>query len=350
VHSDLGPKNPDSTISFEKRQEIEAAYETRKRGVQLVKIDRILGSVGRYDDFDRQFRPRPHLPSERFETIRKLMQEGKALPPVKLFQIKDDYYVMDGNHRVAAARALGWSEIHAQIVELIPSRNSLENILYRERREFEDRTGISDAIVVTEIGQYELLIKQIEDHRIFLETQDSQSVSFEGAARDWYETIYRPMTRLIQQVRLKESFPGRTVADLYAYICYHQWELGRKRTYGIGIDELIPKEMEAFREKMEKMTPTEYPEMQRWIMAFVLMTVQGRRENKIIEKLFALPEVREVHSVHGAFDIIAKILLSRDLLCSDAEIISHFVHEKIRMISGINSTQTLIPGHSRIKE
>jgi hypothetical protein len=129
--------------NFDQRQEIEAAYDYRKRGIRCVLLDQIIGSVGRYHDFDRQFKLKPHLPSERFEQVKKAMLDGKPMPPVKLYQIKEDYYVLDGNHRIAAARALGRKDISAEIVELIPSKNSLENILYLERSEFEDKTGIS---------------------------------------------------------------------------------------------------------------------------------------------------------------------------------------------------------------
>ncbi|MGA9539056.1 MAG: Lrp/AsnC ligand binding domain-containing protein, partial [Desulfobacterales bacterium] len=72
-------------------------------------------------------------------------------------------------------------------------------------------------------------------------------------------------------------------------------------------------------------------------------------ELKVVEKLFALPEVREVHSIHGSIDILVKIVLTRDLLSSDAEVIGQFVHEQVRQIDGIISTQTLIPGTSKIK-
>ena len=121
------------------------------------------------------------------------------------------------------------------------------------------------------------------------------------------------------------------------------------RHYGIGIDKLIPSDMEAFREKMAKMNKEEYPEMLRSITAFVMMNVEAKRELKIANKLFALPEVREVHSVHGSIDILAKIVLTRNLLSSDAEVIGQFVHAKVRQIDGIISTQTLIPGASKIK-
>jgi DNA-binding Lrp family transcriptional regulator len=334
---------------FDQRQETEAAYDYRKRGVRCVLLDQIIGSVGRYHDFDRQFKLKPHLPSERFEQVKKAMFDGKPMPPVKLYQIKHDYYVLDGNHRIAAARALGRKDISAKIVELIPSKNSLENILYLERSEFEDKTGISTRIELTEIGQYNFLIKQIESHHMYLQDQCLEVHSFKQTAQDWHNTIYCPMITLIEKARLMESFPDRTSADLFTYIARHQWELGRIRKYGFGIDDLIPNNMEAFRTKMANITTGDYPDMQRWITTFVLMNVKAKHERRIMEKLFAIEEVKEVHSVHGAFDIIVKIVLSRDLLCSDAEVIGDFVQHKIRMINGVMATQTLIPGLSKIK-
>ena len=93
----------------------------------------------------------------------------------------------------------------------------------------------------------------------------------------------------------------------------------------------------------------DYPEMKRWITAYVLMNVQARHEAHITDRLFAVKEVREIHSVHGPFDMVVKIVLSRDLLSSDAEIIAQFVHDHIRQLEGITATQTLIPGFSKIK-
>ena len=89
--------------------------------------------------------------------------------------------------------------------------------------------------------------------------------------------------------------------------------------------------------------------MLRGITAFIMITSEARRELKIVDRLFALSEVKEVHSVHGNIDILVKVELTRDLLTSDAEVIGQFVHEKIRQISGVLSTQTLIPGQSKIK-
>jgi hypothetical protein len=53
--------------------------------------------------------------------------------------------------------------------------------------------------------------------------------------------------------------------------------------------------------------------------------------------------------VHGDVDLLVKFVLTRDLLSSDAEVISQFVHDHVRQLPGVKNTKTLIPGLSRIK-
>lgn len=342
-------RSPDEIKDFEEEQKQEEAFEPVKRGVRPVPLHQIVGSVGRYHDFDSRFRPKQHVPRERLEHIRDAMRNGKSLPPVKLYQIKDEYYVLDGNHRISVAKELGLSELDARIVELIPSRNTLENILYRERMDFREKTNLPETISLTEVGQYGRLMEQIIRHRQFLEKAGKTPVTLEDASSDWYRTIYRPLLSIIERGNLIRFFPKRTNSDLYTYITYHQWERDQSRRYGIGIDRLIPKDMEAFRKNMAKMKEFDYPEMKREITAFVLMRVKPKEEFHVMDKLFALEEVEEVHSVHGDVDLLVKITLTRDFLASDAEIIGQFIHDAMRNLQGVVSTQTLIPGSSKIK-
>jgi len=336
--------------SFKEDQEKEEAFDHKDRGVCSVLVKQIVGSVGRYHDFDNEFRLMQHMPSDRLQGIKQAMKNGKRLPPVKLYQIKDEYYVLDGNHRIAAAKEIGRHEIDAKIVEFIPSKDTLENVLYREKSEFNETTRLPYAIDLTECCQYTHLIKQISKHQEFLKHETKKPVSFESASKDWYKTIYRPLNDIIDQGRLIEAFPGRTVADLYTYISIHQWDNRRTRNYGGAIDRLISYNMEEFRKKMSNMKEIEYPEMQREITAFILINVKAKSEYKIMDKLFSLKEVQEVHSVHGEIDFLVKFRLIRDLVSSDAEIIGQFVHNKVRSISGVISTVTLIPGVSKMKE
>ncbi|MCP4693735.1 MAG: ParB N-terminal domain-containing protein [Desulfobacterales bacterium] len=336
--------------SFREDQEREGAFDRVDRGIKKVPVERIVGSVGRYHDFDGMFRLKRHLPRDRFQNMIKAMKNNKPLPPVKLYQIKNEYYVLDGNHRVSAAKELGRHEIDAVIVELLPSPNTLENILYREKSEFEDKTRLLYSIELTEVGQYEYLQKQIVEHQHFLEQQEpGEPAAFPAAAADWYDTIYCPLTGIIKKGSLIRSFPERTIADLYTYISFHQWEKESRRKYGIGIDRLIPKSMAAFRKKMADKKEFEYPDMLREITAFILINVEAKDGLLILEKLFSVKEIQEVHSVHGNVDIIAKLVLRRDLLASDSEVIAQFVEDRIRRINGIRSTTTLIPGFSKQK-
>ncbi|MCP4746900.1 MAG: ParB N-terminal domain-containing protein [Desulfobacteraceae bacterium] len=340
---------PDEAKSFSDGQNQERAFESVQRGVAQVALSRIVGSVGRYHDFDSHFRPKNHTVSERYKTIKKAIQEDRKLPPVKLYQIKDEYYVLDGNHRIAVAKELGHEQIEASIIEFIPSKNTLENIIYRQRAQFSQTTGLPYAITLTEIGQYDYLQRQIRSHWDYLKESEKASITYEQSAMDWYKNIYLPLIAIIRKADLLKYFPQRTLDDLYAYISYHQWEQGRKRKYGIGVDRLIPNDMEDFREKMFSKCGENYPEMHREITAFVLMTIRAKNEMRIIEKLSALKEVQEVHSIHGDMDLLVKLTLKRDLVSSDAEIISIFVQEQLRQLQGVLSTQTLIPGFSVIK-
>lgn len=345
----ISPKQDGLVKSFKAQQEQEAAYDDRDRGIRSIPLCRIVGSVCRYLDFDSHFKFVRDMPSERLQWIRKAMREGRLLKPVELYQIKDEYYVLDGNHRISAAKELGHDEILAHIVEFIPSKDKLQNILYRQRAEFADRTQLPTEITLTEAHQYTHLIDQIGEHQAYLENEQGKTIPFNAAAMDWYRTVYRPLCTIITQNRLIDSFPERTVADLYAYMTFHQWKEGRKRRYGDGTHKFIEKNMEEFRKKMAKLQSHGYPEMKRGTTVFVLINVETKKEAKLFDRLYDLEEVKEIYSVHGNADLLVKVVLSRDLLSSDAEVISRFVHDKIRQLPGVYSTNTLIPGFSRTK-
>ena len=97
--------------SFNARQETEKAYEAVERGTLMVPLDKIVGSVGRYHDFDNQFRTQNKSKDERLQGILKAMRDGKNLPPIALYQIKEDFFILDGHHRFKAARELGHKPI-----------------------------------------------------------------------------------------------------------------------------------------------------------------------------------------------------------------------------------------------
>ncbi|MDX1520852.1 MAG: hypothetical protein R3264_04440 [Anaerolineae bacterium] len=90
----------------------------RYLGLQVVPLDKIVGSEGRYRDFDRAFLPRHAHTVARWISIDKAHYEQVLLPPVDLFKIGEIYFVQDGNHRISVARARGQEFIDALVTEI----------------------------------------------------------------------------------------------------------------------------------------------------------------------------------------------------------------------------------------
>ena len=224
--------------SFQEKLQEEKLVSWRDLGYQTIEVDKIVGSVGRYLDFDEKFRPLKEGSYQRLKEIEDAILRGKVLPPIEVYKIKDEYYVLDGNHRVAAARRLGQKEIDAHVIEYLPPQDSFKNILYRERSDFEMLTGLKD-IILTEVGQYKKLLSQIMEHKYYMSERRGKEVDIKEAAKDWYKSIYLPIVKIIEKERILDAFPGRTLGDLYVYISDHKWLESQKRDYDIGFHKAI---------------------------------------------------------------------------------------------------------------
>lgn len=87
------------------------------RGIRTVEFARIVGSVNRYQDFDRSFRPIRISCAERWKRVDRAHYESIELPPPILLKVGDVYFVYDGHNRVSVARLHGMECIQAEVVE-----------------------------------------------------------------------------------------------------------------------------------------------------------------------------------------------------------------------------------------
>ena len=89
-------------------------------GLQTIAVDDIVGSAGRYAEFDLAFRPRRNRNDgdERWTKIAHARRNGIDLPPVALYKVGSAYFVEDGNHRISVARTNGEQFIKAFVVEI----------------------------------------------------------------------------------------------------------------------------------------------------------------------------------------------------------------------------------------
>jgi hypothetical protein len=86
----------------------------------MVPIGQIVGTVEptRSRCFDRRFRAASEAPRTRFERIATDMRSGRGMDPVDLYRCDGRYYVLDGHHRIAVARALGERWVSANITDV----------------------------------------------------------------------------------------------------------------------------------------------------------------------------------------------------------------------------------------
>ena len=91
-----------------------------QRGTRVVEADRIIGSVGRWRDFDRSFLPARASVGHKWKRIDRAFQRGEELPPVELYKLEEAYFVVDGHHRVSVARYHDVPTLEAAVVEFRP--------------------------------------------------------------------------------------------------------------------------------------------------------------------------------------------------------------------------------------
>jgi hypothetical protein len=87
------------------------------RGRRTLEVSKIVGSVGKHEQFDMNFMPLSGASSEKWKRIDRAFRLGQELPPVSLLELGGAYFVMDGNHRVSVARFQGVEWIDAEVTE-----------------------------------------------------------------------------------------------------------------------------------------------------------------------------------------------------------------------------------------
>jgi len=214
------------------------------KGMQAVPIQKIIGSEGRYKDFTKAFLPKKEFIRGRWESIDRAHLSDVILPPIKLYEIGGVYFVRDGNHRVSVARMQGVEAIDAEVIELdteiklspgMTTTDLKEAVIQYEKMKVFSDTGLDtiippEEVLFSEPGRYVEMLRHIQGHKYFLNQKKTMEIPFLEAASSWYNTLYKPIVRIIEQENIIHRFPGRTISDLYMWIIKH-WD-GLKKKYG----------------------------------------------------------------------------------------------------------------------
>lgn len=228
------------------------------RGFQTVPIAQIVGSVDRFQDFDRAFLPRQRHTAGRWKNIDRAYYQDVRLPPVQLYKVGDVYFVKDGNHRVSVARERGVEFIDAEVYEghirvpLYASMSPMHLLLQVEYAEFLRQTDLDKLrpnhdIQPTALGRYDEIWDHILIHQEWLSERLGYPASTADAVIDWYDTIYLPIVRALRAQGVLKRFANRTSADIYLWVMAHREELELREGHEIDPTESAEDYAEAIR-------------------------------------------------------------------------------------------------------
>jgi len=239
--------NKKELLSYEEARKKLRAVESGKTELKEIPIDAIVGSVGRYTDFTRDFLPLKDISEQRWASVMEKAISLEGLPPIHVYKLGDAYFVLDGNHRVSVARQLGSKFVEAYVTEVtapVPiDKNTDTNdlILKEEYARFLEKTNLKQIrpeaeLILTCPGQYPILEEHIDVHRYYMGIEQKREIPYEEAVAHWYDHVYRPIVDTIRSQGILRYFPGRTETDLYIWLSKHHAELEYSLGWNISVE------------------------------------------------------------------------------------------------------------------
>lgn len=247
----------DGLLSFEQVRGKLKIRGQHYAGMQTIPLDKIAGSVGRYQEFNRAFLPTQEHIRERWKRVYEVAHSMEGFPAIDVYQIGDVYFVRDGHHRVSVAKELGATTIEATVIELETPISLSTDVdqeeldLKEEYATFLEETGLDalrpdQQIEFTLPGQYRKLYEHIAVHRHFLGLDEQREIPHAEAVARWYDEVYGPVVDVIREEGVLDAFPERTEADLYLWIIDHRHYLGQRYGQEVPLEAAAAEFSKAF--------------------------------------------------------------------------------------------------------
>jgi hypothetical protein len=210
----------------------------RRLGLQIIRLETIVGSVDASRDFDRRFRPTSGRVRERWERLALAQRRGEPIPPIDVYRVGDLHFVQDGHHRVSIAMATGAKTIDAYVTELVTElspkgiRGRRDLVVKSYERIFRERVPLPTAslakITVTEPWSYAELGEAVEAWGCRCMYHEGRFLDRRELARRWYAEEYLPVVRMLRSAdligsRTEAEAYMRVAAERYRLILTHDW-------------------------------------------------------------------------------------------------------------------------------
>jgi hypothetical protein len=221
-------------------------YRTLDAGPRVIELSRIRGTVDKCGELDSRFRlvgrRRDRRERYRRRSLERLDLAVTDLPPISVYLLSGEYYVIDGNRRVAAAMGQKLEYMDAQVTECIPlsDRAALDGA--SSRRRFEQETGLRNLRLAYESG-YSTLLEEIAGYG----QAGAEAAAAAGTprlpprerARLWHSSTFRPACALLADSSLMRRFPGAEPGDLYVSVARFYRDLMGGYPPGASYDTLL---------------------------------------------------------------------------------------------------------------
>lgn len=224
----------------------------KKLGLQSIRLDTIVGSVDRAEEFDADLRPRTGRVRQRWQRINAAQRKGEGMPPIRVFRIGGLHFIEDGHHRVSVARHLGHDVIEAYVTEVqtriapgkvlklsdLPAKSHERLFLERVPLPAKARARISFSD--PERG-YAKLAEGVEAWGFRLIQGLGGPLDRVEVADSWFRDEFVPVVEALREADLV----GRgTDADAYLRVANLRYQLLRTHDWGEEVIEKLRRELD----------------------------------------------------------------------------------------------------------
>jgi uncharacterized ParB-like nuclease family protein len=231
-------------------------FEQSYGGIQAIPIDRIVGTVDRSRDFDREFLPRTTDIETRWKKVERAFPDGR-FPPIVVYEVDGSYFLEDGHHRVAIAKQRGAEYIDAEVTRLrtrtpLPPDADIGLLIHLEQeRRFMEGSGLREArpeasIPLTRPYGYLELLERVRLHGFHLMKERGTVIPDGEIAGDWYDGHYLPLMEAAWATGLRELTGGARDGDVFLWLSRRRLMLAPERG-GISDEELCRLAVEEIR-------------------------------------------------------------------------------------------------------
>ncbi len=217
-------------------------------GMKEIPVEYIVGSEGRYHDFDNHFFPRNMHLKNRWKSIDAARLTDVILPPIKLYEIGGLYFVRDGNHRVSVAKSQKMAYIDAEVISLqseiklrpgMTKKQIFKKVIDYEKRLFYAETAFGDITECWDLdfsssGQYDVIYNHIQIHKNY--KSQTKEIDKVEAIQSWYEEVYLPIVTILKKEKIMKQFRKRTIGDMYVWLLKYWQELQKKFGDDVSLD------------------------------------------------------------------------------------------------------------------